>query len=698
MSDVKWIKTRCARFDHGGCGIKVLVDRGKAVCVSSDIDYSRSSGYICSKGAASLERIYHPDRLKTPLRRSGKRGGGSWDEISWDEALEYASCQLKHAKEGFGAETVAFMQGAPKGLEYMLLMRLANSFGISNVAARNDVCHWPRELMARVTCGFLPVPDYEMSTRCILLWGSNPFDTNEEGVLGVQVKRCLDAHNPALIVIDSYKTELARKADLWLQIKPGTDDLLALCFLHVIISKGLFDATFVEEWTTGFELLRDYVKPYTPGVVSRKTRVSEDKIIRAAELYAKSNPAVLHAGNAAENNGTNNTSTCRALVILMAITGNLDVPGGNIQAAFPPVLSPRNFIRLESAGDKKIQSISAYYGTSLRVPAVPGALLIKTILDEKPYPIKALLIQGSNPVISYAGSQSVFNALNKLDFLMVSDLFMTPTAALADLVLPAATNMEFNDIGQYGMVHGYIEARPKIIEPQGQCWSDIKIINELGKRLGLEECFWGDIDGCLDEILAPSGLNYKQFCEAGLLEGKKRYFKYREKGFPTPSGKVEIYSSIMEKGGYDPLPAADVKEKAADAFPLLLTSAKPKHFFHTAYRGIVSLRKKSKGPTIRINPQTAEKYSLSVGDSVEVASPWGKARFDAAITESIGPGVVMVDYGWWFPEAGEKEMFRWRDSNINMLTSGSPLFNSVLGTPQLRAIPCRIRKTGIIAG
>ncbi len=694
MSDAKWIKTRCARFDHGGCGIKVLVDNGKALRVAADRDYERSGGYICSKGAASLERIYHPDRLKRPLRRRGKRGEGIWDEISWDEALEYASSQLKHSKERFGAESVAFMQGAPKGLEHMLLTRLANAFGVPNVAARNDVCHWPRELMARVTFGFLPTPDYEGAARCILIWGGNPYDTNEEGVLGVHVKGCLEAHNPALIVVDPYETELARRADLWLQIKPGTDDILALGLLHIIISEGLFDDVFVDEWTTGFDVLRDSVRPYTPDIVAKQTWVPEEMIVRAARVYARSDPAILHGGNALDNNSINNASTCRSLAILMAITGNLDAPGGNIQAAFPPVLSLRKFVRMDDAPKKTAKPISAHYGTSHRVPAVPGSLLIRTILDERPYPIKALFIQASNPVISYPGSQDVFRALNKLDFLMVVDLFMTPTAALADLVLPVATNMEFNDIGQYGMSHGYIEARPKIVEPQGHCWSDIKIINELGKRLGLEDYFWGDIDECLDEILEPSGFTYEQFCEKGLLKGGKRYFKYREKGFSTPSGKVELYSSIMEKEGYDPLPVADMRERGNDAFPLLLTSAKSKYFFHTAYREIESLRKKAGGPSIKIHPQTAEEYAITMGDPVEVASPQGKARFSAILTESVKQGVVMADYGWWFPEAGEKEMFRWQDSNINMLTSGQPPFNPVLGTPQLRGIHCRIRKAG----
>jgi len=692
MTDAKWMKTRCARFDHGGCGIRVLVDDGTAVQVLPDKDYAKSRGYICAKGMASLERIYHPERLTRPLLRAGERGDGSWRQVSWDEALDHAASRLQDTKDRHGAEAVAFMQGAPKGLEHMLLTRLANAFGVPNMAARNDVCHWSREMMARVTCGFPPVPDYDMPTQCILLWGSNPFDTNEEGVLGIEVKECLRTHTPSLIVIDPCETEAARRADLWLQVKPGADDILALGFLHVIIAEGLYDETFVREWTTGFDALSDSLGPYTPAVVAGKTWVPEERIRQAARLYARSTPAILHGGNAVENSSINNTGTCRALAILMAITGNLDVPGGNIQAPFPPVLSPRKFVRMDDTPEKEAKPISLHYGTSRRVPGVPGGLLIRTILDEEPYAVRAVYIQASNPVISYAGSQDVVTALKKLDFLMVSDLFMTPTAALADLVLPVATNMEFNDIGQYAMVHGYVEARPQLVEPRGECWSDIKIINELGKRLGLEEYFWAHIDDCLDEILAPSGLTYEAFCERGLLKGEKRYRKYREKGFSTPSGKVELYSSIMEKGGYDPLPTADLEEREDNRFPLILTSAKSKYFFHTAYRGIESLRNRAGAPAVRINPQTAGAYAIAEGDHVEVASSAGTARFRAILTDAVLRGVVMADYGWWFPEAGEQGLFHWKESNINMLTSGTPPFNPVLGTPQLRSIPCVVRK------
>jgi anaerobic selenocysteine-containing dehydrogenase len=690
--DEQWVKTHCARFDHGGCGLKVLVEQGRALKVLPDETNSRSRGYACAKGMASLERIYHPERLLHPLRRKGDRGKGRWEKIPWERALGYAAIELNRIKKRFGAQTVAFGQGAPKGLEYFLMMRLANAFGTANVATTGHVCHWPRELMGRMTCGFLPVPDYENPTQCVMLWGSNPFHTNEEGILGVHLKRSLITSRPKLIVIDPCRTGIAGKADLWLQIRPGTDDLLALGFLHVIINEELYDEGFVGEWTTGFELLREHVQRYTPEMVSRETWISEEKIFQAARLYAEAKPGVIHWGNALENNGINTSQTCRSLVILMAITGNLDVPGGNIDAAIPPVLGLREFIGADHCPEKIRGSLQRHHGVSPRLPFVPGSLLIKTILEQKPYPIRALFIQGSNPLITYAGSDMVSEAFHKLDFIMVSELFMTPTSAMADLILPAATNMEYNDIGHYGLARGYILPRPKIVEPRGECRSDMEIINELAKRLGLGQYFWDDMQQCLEEILAPSGLNYRQFCEQGILEGEKRYYKYREAGFRTPSRKVEIYASHMEKGGYEPLPTANPPQESDETYPLIMINAKPKNFFHSGYRHITSLREKQGVPSIRIHPKTAQKYEIATGDEVTVISPHGRIRLKARLTESLHTNVVSADYGWWFPEKGENELFAWRESNVNVLTSGHPPFDPVLGTTRLRNIPCQIEK------
>jgi len=688
----EWIKTHCSRFDHGGCGLKVLVKDGKAIRVLPDSTNPRSRGYVCPKGLATIERIYHPERLLTPLRRKGDRGSGKWEKISWDQALDYAAAEFNRIKAEDGAQAVAFAQGAPKGLEYLMMMRLANVFGSPNVAGTQHVCHMPRELMGRVTCGFLPIPDYEKPTRCVMVWGGNPYNTNEEGILGTHLKRSLLQENPELIVVDPFQTEIAEKARLWLQIKPGSDDFLALGLLHVIINEKLYDQQFVEQWTQGFDDLKEHVQRYTPKTVSDATWIPEEKIFQAAKIYASSKPALIHWGNAVDNNGINTSQTCRSLVILMAVTGNLDAPGGNIQAALPEVMSLRKLIGIDYLREDPDKSIKRYYGISPGLPLIPSSLLIKTILSRKPYPVKSLFVQGSNPLISYANADSTYKALAGLDFLAVSDLFMTPTAALADLVLPVATNMEYNDIGHYGLPHGYVLARPKVIEPQGECWPDIKIINELGKRLGFAEYFWNDTEDLLAEILAPSGLNYEQFIEKGMIRGKKRYYRYRDEGFKTPSGKIEIYSSILKKQGYQPLPEAVSSQKTVEQYPLILINAKPKYFFHSAYRSLESLRKRHTDPRVRIHPLTASKFGISKSDKVDIISPKGRIVQTAMITGSLHPEVIMADYGWWFPERGEGELFAWRESNVNVLTDAEPPHDPILGTTALRGIPCRIEK------
>jgi anaerobic selenocysteine-containing dehydrogenase len=690
MSKEQWIKTNCARFDHGGCGIKVLVEKGKAVRVAPDETHPRSRGYTCPKGMASLERHTHPDRLLYPLRRKGERGGGRWERITWDQALDEAAESFTRIKEEYGAPAVAFAQGTPKGLEFLLSLRLANVFGSPSIAGTQHVCHQPRELMGRFTCGFMPFPDYESPTSCMIFWGSNPYHTNEEGMLGGMVQRAIREYRPKLVVIDPFATEIARKADLWLQVKPGTDDILALGFLHVIINQGWHDDAFVREWTTGFKALREHVQTYTPEKVAAATWLGEEQIVEAARLYSRSKPAILQWGNAVDNNGTNSSQTCRAMLCLMAVTGNLDAPGGNLQASPPRLMSPREFVGMDHFPDKFKLSLHRHFGLSQASPLIPNSLMIKAMLTGDPYPIKSLFIQGTNPLNSYAGSEQVYKALMNLDFLMAADVFMTPTAALADLVLPAATNMEFNEIGQYGLPHGYVLARPKIVDPPGECWSDMKILNELGKRLGLGEYFWDDVEICLDEIMAPSGLDYTQFCEQGILFAEKRYYKYKDKGFRTPSGKVELYSSLMEKGGYEPLPIPGPARNPDETYPLIMTSAKPRFFFHSGYRHMQSLRRRHGEPKVVIHTETASRYSIAQGDRVVVSTRNGSIQLTAVLSDSVHPRVVMADYGWWFPEKGESTLFDWKTSNINVLTSGDPPYDPVLGTTALRGIPCRI--------
>jgi anaerobic selenocysteine-containing dehydrogenase len=329
----------------------------------------------------------------------------------------------------------------------------------------------------------------------------------------------------------------------------------------------------------------------------------------------------------------------------------------------------------------------------------PSQAVIKAILSEKPYPIRMMYIQGANPLLSYAHAAETFQALKKLEFLAVAEIFMTPTAQLADLVLPTATNFEFDDIGHYGLPHGFILARPKIVDPPEECWPDSLILNELGKRLGLEKLFWKDLRSCLDEVLKPSGMDYEGFKKVGILKGDWKYKNHEPKGFNTPSKKVEIYSSRLKEWGYDPLPTYRAHQEARNqdpdlekSFPLILTSAKDPNYFHSAYRNLPSLRKLSPDPVVLLHPDLAGKLDIQEGDWVYIETPRGKIRQKSRFNADLHPEVVVAAYGWWFPERRDLELSGWKESNINILTENAPPYEPAIGSTNLRAIPCRVFK------
>lgn len=685
-----WIRTHCSRFDHGGCGLKVLMEDGEAVKVEPNREDPFSHGYSCPKGLASLERIHSPARLTRPLRRTGERGSGQWETISWDEALDLLAKVYRDTIEQHGPEGVAFAQGSPKGLEFFVLLRLANLLRTPNVASYQHVCHMPREQMAMVTCGYFPLADLEHPTQCVVLWGSNPMHTNEEGVLGIHVTDCLKS-GPALIVVDPIETDLARKADIWLRIRPGTDDLLAMGFLHILMEEDLFERDFVEKYTVGFEDLREAVKPFTPERVSRGTWIPWERILDAARLYGRSKPALIHWGNAIEHT-VNSSQACRSLVLLMAVTGNLEIPGGNIRVQAPKTKRLGEFICLDQFPGRAEKLPSRHFGLMPRLISVPNWILVRSILDQSPYPVRCLYTQGTNPLVTYSNTREVRKALMKLDFLAVADQVMTPTAAMADLVLPAATNLEFDDIGHYGLPHGVLLARPKACEPREQCWPDIKILNEWGKRMGFGEFFWDDLREPLNEILEPSGLDFDAFSQAGMLKSARNYREYEGKGFPTPSRKVELRSSSLEKWGYAPLPHAREPQPLEADYPLLLTSRKPRLFFHSAYRHLDSLRGRHPEPRVLIHPDTARAMGIEEGQAVRIVTGTGSIVQKARLFSGMDPRVVVADFGWWFPERVQDPLST-EEANLNCLTAADPDYDPIMGTTQMRALPCRLEPT-----
>lgn len=680
--------THCGRMDHGGCRLKVKVEDGNITSITGDREGYLNSGYSCPKGRALAEVHESPHRLKTPLIRTGQRGSGKWRRTSWEEALDTVADGLDRVKQRDGAKSVAFCQGMPKGLEHFALIRLANTFGSPNLVAVQDVCHAPRELTGRHMCGFYPVADVHEQSELIVLWGSNTRATNEEGIINSRILEKIK-NGASLMVIDPKKTGLGGRAQYHLPLRPGTDCALALAFLHVIINEALYDKTFVQDWTIGFDALAEHVRAFDPQWAAGITGVEADLITRAARAYAGAYPACTAWGNAVEQS-PEAFDTIRCIVSLMAICGNLDVPGGNIKAAEPRLMPPGKFVRADLVPEKRAEYLNAFYGTSPKLMTVPPAFFSRAVIDEIPYPVRAAYMQCTNPMLSYADSRRTREALLKLEFLAVSEVAMTPTAALADVVLPAAGQFEFDDIGHYGLGHGIILARPKIVDPPEQCRPDMAIINDLGKRLAGSQLWFESYGQMLEQLLAPSGFDWRSFADRGFLKGEKARREYESKGFATPSGRVELTLTEAEALGASSLPQyREPSEKTGQNFPLLLTSAKSPNYLHSSYRWVESLRRREPAPTVQIHPDTAQALGIEQGQEARIETRHGAIIQRAEITSKIRPDVVCASHGWWFPEKGVLCEESWLRSNLNAVTSAEKR-GKQFGTPRLRGIPCRL--------
>ena len=707
------VRTVCQAC-HCECGVMVHVDDRKVTKIEGDSNHPMNRGFICVKGRAEPERTYHPDRLKYPLKRVGARAEGRWKRVSWDEALTAIAIELTEIKEKYGPESIATIHGTgPRASLCSALLPFA--LGSPNrISVDLHICYAPSLVAEGVTVGHSIMmeegPDYQ-AANCILVWGGNPLISHPPR--GIEISEAKRKRKAKLIVIDPRKTSLASQADLWLQIRPGTDVALALGMTNVIIDRGLYDREFVVQWCSGFDKLRERAKDYAPEKVAEITWIPAEKIREAAEIYAMTKPASLHHRVAVEHN-VNSTQTDRALTILVALTGNIDVKGGNllpvhIEGYIPTIalagsgrwLRPSPQVEGKRLGGEEFPLIS---GPEARLPFVTSFLAVEAMLTEKPYPLKALYCAGGNPVINVQKSKQVWDALKRLDLFVVADFFMTPSAELADYVLPVTTWLERDECCDIPYMN-YISARQKAIEPLYECWDDLKIVIELIKRIpwaNREIVQWGDVNECYDWMVRGMGLTFDEFKRKGYIIEPMRYKKYGGRGFDTPSGKVELYSTIFEKFGYDPLPRyCEPPESPVSPpglikeYPLILISGgRSMEYFHSEGRQIPQLRKLAPDPEVEIHPDTAKKATIEDGDWVWIETPKVKGervKFKAKLTTNIHPQVVHAPHGWWFPEkpAPEHGCF---DSNINVVLSADPPREKICGSVPTRGTLCRIYK------
>lgn len=692
---------------HCNCGVLVHVEDGKVDKVTGDPHHPMNHGFICVKGQAQPELLYHPDRLKYPIKRTGERGEGKWQRISWDEALDNIAEKLTDIQSKYGAESIAVMTGTGPRTGNNTARLFCLMLGTPNrISVDNHICFAPSTVAEMATYGIMTTmmeigPDYP-NAECIMVWGANT--TNSHPPRGEEIVQAKRKRGAKLIVIDPRRTTLAAMADMWLQIRPGTDLALALGMINVIINEGLYDKEFVEKWCHGFEELKEHVQAFPPEKVAEITWLSVDSIKETARLYATTKPAVLHHRIGLEHN-INSTQNDRAMAILIALTGNLDEKGGNLFRLLPEGFSntgnqfdvPRS-ISEKRIGDKEFPLAQGF---------VHCALAVDAMLGEYSYPLKAMYCTTGNPVVNMQDSKKMWRALKNLELLVVADFFMQPTAELADIVLPASTWMEKDDMGDFPnlMYTNYIAAGQKAVEPLYECRDDREILLEMQKRIKWPDRIpmpWKDTDELNNAMVESLGITYREMQEKGYIIEPMRYRKYTENGFNTPTGKVELYSTRLKEYGYDPLPTYHEPPESPASTPellpeyplILITGGRNISFFNTEGRQISGLRKRMPDPLIDIHPDTAGGAGIAEGDWVWLETPQvrgERVRFKARLTDEVHPKVVHAPHGWWFPEkpAPEHGCF---DSNVNVVLTGDPPREAICGSVRTRGTLCRVYK------
>lgn len=685
-------KHTVCRLCSSCCPVEVHVEENRLIAAERLSSLPAGQRVPCPKLQAAPEITHSPLRILKPLVRDEKGRSGGFREASWDEALDIVADQFLQFKERFGPESVCWLRGmaADWGAPWDYANRLMNAFGSPNTVGNGSVCHVAREMAHNYTYGAMTVPQAK-DARCILVWGKNDRNTNPgafEAIL--QARR----QGTKLIVVDPVKTGLAAMADLWLQVKPGHDGLLAMSMIHEIIASEAYDRDFVANWTTGFRELRKAAETFAPARVASDLWLDPRDIREAAGVYASTRPACIIDGNGLDMQ-VNTFQATRAVCILRAITGNLDKPGGD----FIPQPVPVRNLQLKERLPAGLQPVTSRYPLFNAFHPTWGlhaqSCVVDAILEEKPYPLRMLVVQSGNPAVTMTDSNRVRKALQKLQFLVVIDLFHTRTTRFADVVLPAAGCFEKTQLNRASMRNNLVILQDRVMDCLGESRPDWEIMFQLARRLGLHGEFpWETVEEAIDYQLEPSGITVAMLRErpSGIAAMEIAFEKYREQGFATPSRKVEILSERLRDHGLDAVPymsgwagnPISFSDRRHE-YPFIgMSGARSNRFTHTQFHTVEALLKMEPGGFVDIHPEDAAGKGITEGDRVRVETPKGEVCMRARISGAVHPGSLRVAWGW-----GDVDP----EADLNCLTDDEKR-DVVTGTPSARTFMCRLEKAG----
>jgi anaerobic selenocysteine-containing dehydrogenase len=625
----------------------VTVQDGRISRIEGDRDHPFTRGFLCHKVANFARRVYSDMRILHPLRRVGDKGTGRFERISWDEALDEIAARFKSIIAEHGGEAILpYSYGGSLGIiqrnsGHRFFYRLGASRLLRTICDPAAMAGWEMTIGKSISTDLSQAAQSDF----ILIWGMNIAATN---IHFVPIVKAAKRNGARVVQIDPYRNRTSHLADEQLMLRPGTDTALALGIMHVLISEDLVDQEYIQQYTLGYEVLRERaLREYALDRVSRITGLEEEQITRIARQYGKARAPFLRVGFALTRHD-NGGMAMRTIACLPGLVGAFQKPGGGAHH--------------ESAGAFEF-NYSRLRGEDRFQPATREINMVKlgqVLLEEQNPPVKALFVYNCNPAAVAPDQARVHAGLRRHDlFTVVHEQVHTDTVDFADIVLPAPTFLEYLDLNKsYG--HYYLQMARPVIDPLGEAKPNLELFQLLAKRMGFDDpCFAEDEYALMTQAL-DSGSPYFASIDFGQLkDGEPQRVNVREDqdpfaaGFATPSGKLEFYSGSMAKLGFDPLPSYEPCVESPDnhelhtRFPLQLLAPPSVHFLNSTFGAVDEQRRRMGRPAIKINPEDARIREITDGDPVRVFNDRGTCEYLAQVTEDTRPGVVVAEGLWW---------------------------------------------------